>query len=119
MGFFTWLFGDKTPPQEIDRSTNPELGTVKRISAFEGVKEARASFTVTGFEDERIRVEFDWNDAFIKKVNELGFAAETEEDTVQLFFYASSMRPTAISDDVEDLLAPEVQLAKDTNRLVE
>jgi hypothetical protein len=61
-------------------------------------KEPWASFEVTGFDDSgKIKVEFDWNDAFIKKINMLGFQAETEEDTVQLFFYASSMRPTELS----------------------
>ena len=57
-----------------------------------------ATFEVVGFEkDGRIKVEFHWNKEFIRKVNSLGFQAETEEDTVQLFFYASQMRPTELS----------------------
>ncbi len=61
-------------------------------------KEPWASFEVAGFDENgQIKVEFDWNAAFIKKINALGFQAETEEDTVQLFFYASSMRPTELS----------------------
>lgn len=55
-------------------------------------------FEVIGFEDDgRIKVEFNWNDPFIKHLNSMGFQAETEEDTVQLFFYASQMRPTELS----------------------
>lgn len=115
---FMSFFSREDKP-EIIRTGTPELGSEKRESAFENVKEARASFTVTGFEEDRIKVEFDWNRAFIDKVNELGFAAETEEDTVQLFFYASSMRPTAIANEIEDLSAPEVRLAQEGNRLVE
>lgn len=118
MSFWSRFFS-KTKKAEVIRTGTPELGEDRRESSFDDVKEARASFTVTGFEEDRIRVEFDWNRAFIDAINKLGFVAETEEDTVQLFFYASSMRPTSISNEVEDLLAPEVQLANDTNRLVE
>jgi hypothetical protein len=62
-----------------------------------------ASFEVVGFDDGgQIRVEFDWNDAFINKIKALGFQAETDEDCVQLFFYASSMKPTSLNaNDVQ------------------
>lgn len=60
-----------------------------------------ARFDVTDFgKDGRIRVEFDWNDAFIKKARELGFTAETDEDTVQLFFVSAGMRPTELDGDM-------------------
>ena len=55
----------------------------------------------------------------LKTINALGFVAETEEDTVQLFFYASSMRPTELSEEIQDLSAPEVQLTRDTVRVVQ
>jgi hypothetical protein len=61
-----------------------------------------ATFEVRGFEEDgRIKVEFNWNSAFIQKIKDLGFQAETEEDSVQLFFYASQMKPTqlAMGDD--------------------
>lgn len=64
--------------------------------------EPRGSFVVTGFEnDGRVKIEFNWNDAFIKKIKSLGFEAETDEDSVQLFFFASQMRPQslAVGDD--------------------
>lgn len=54
-----------------------------------------AIFEIKGFEpDGRIKVGFNYNKAFITKINELGFQAETEEDSVQLFFYASQAKPT-------------------------
>lgn len=57
-----------------------------------------AVFEIGGFEtDGRIKVQFHWNDAFIKKIKSLGFEAETEEDCVQLFFYASQLRPTELA----------------------
>jgi len=65
-----------------------------------------AMFEIVGFkEDGQIRVEFNWNDAFIEKINALGFKAETEEDSVQLFFYASQMKPTELSAGDEPVQA--------------
>ncbi len=81
-----------------------------------------AMFEVVGFtKDGQIKVEFNWNDAFITKLDQLGFTAETEEDTVQLFFYTSQMRPTHLAmvggdegAQTEDL----PQLSNDANRVV-
>jgi len=65
-------------------------------------KEPWASFEVTGFEDDgRIKVQTNWNKAFIEKIHALGFKAETEEDSVQLFFYTAQARPTEF-DGAED-----------------
>jgi hypothetical protein len=83
-------------------------------------KEPWASFEVNGFEpDGRIKVNFNWNDEFIKKIHAMGFQAETEDDSVQLFFYASSMRPTALdSVDIDEAVSAEhPNLASDTNIL--
>ncbi len=56
-----------------------------------------ASFEIAGFEDDgRIKVEFNFNDSFINTINELGFRGETPEDSVQLFFYASQLKPTEL-----------------------
>lgn len=80
-----------------------------------------ASFEIEGFEDDgRIAIKFNWNDAFIKKIKDLGFEAETEEDTVQLFFYTSSMRPTSLAADPEDDAVQSdghPQLSKVTNEI--
>lgn len=60
-----------------------------------------ASFEITGFEkDGRIKVTFNWNRKFIKTIHALGFQAETDEDSVQLFFYTAQARPTEL-DGVE------------------
>ena len=67
-----------------------------------------AVFEVAGFEaDGRIKVQFNWNDAFIAKLNELGFQSETEEDSVQLFFYASQMKPTELASGDDSLQSAE------------
>lgn len=66
-------------------------------------KEPWASFEVTGFEnDGRIKVTTNWNSAFIKKIHDLGFHAETEQDSVQLFFYTAQARPTSLYGDEEN-----------------
>jgi hypothetical protein len=58
-----------------------------------------AMFEIVNFDDEgQVKVEFNWNDEFIARLDELGFTAETEEDTVQLFFYASQMQPSKLSE---------------------
>lgn len=127
MIFFKKWFGTSKPPEkEEQKKPNIEPDGLPedldwdapRESAFDDIDEPRASFTITGIEAERIRVEFDWNTAFIKHVHELGFVGETEEDTVQMFFYASSMRPTGIPSETQDLTAPEVRLTHAANRLV-
>lgn len=62
-----------------------------------------ACFEISDFEaDGRIKVKFNWNPQFIAKIKQLGFQAETDEDTVQLFFYTSSMRPTQLANDPQD-----------------
>lgn len=124
MSWLAKLFGKKAPETQVldedeDEYSWVEPETPTRTSAFNDVKDPRASFTITGFEQDRIRVEFDWNDSFIEAVHRLGFVAETDEDTVQMFFYASSMRPTGIPSETQDLSAPEVRLAHESNRLVE
>lgn len=89
------------------------------ISPFADIAEPRAAFTIVGIEEGRIKVQFDWNKPFINTINKMGFIAETEEESVQLFFYASAMRPMNISETVEDLTAPEIRLSNEQHRLVE
>lgn len=63
-------------------------------------KNPRATFAIDGFdEDGRIKVTFNWNAAFIKKIRSMGFDAETDEDCVQLFYYTSQMRPSGLGGD--------------------
>ena len=71
--------------------------------ANERLTTPRATFEINGFEpDGRVSVKFDWNQAFIAKIKQLGFDAETDEDRVQLFFFASTMRPTQLANDPSD-----------------
>lgn len=61
-----------------------------------------ANFEISGFEDDgRIKVNFLWNKAFIEKIYALGFRAETEDESVMLFYYASQMRPAFNGEDEE------------------
>lgn len=83
-------------------------------------KEPWASFEVTGFEDDgRIKVQTNWNDAFIQQIHALGFKAETEEDSVQLFFYTAQARPTEFDGGEEDPAVSEghPNLQSDTHSL--
>jgi hypothetical protein len=89
------------------------------ITEMEDTEEPWAVFEVMGFADDgRIKVSFNWNPAFVSKIHELGFQAETEEDSVQLFFYASQMKPTELTggdDAVQSDTHP--QLTDQQNRL--
>lgn len=81
-----------------------------------------AMFEINGLEDDgRVKVVFNWNPAFIKTISELGFQAETEEDSVQLFFHASQMRPTELADMGGDDNVQSTQhptLSQPSNRIV-
>lgn len=92
------------------------------LASQESSKEPWACFEIAGFEkDGRIKVEFSWNKPFIEKINKMGFHAETEEDSVQLFFYASQMKPTELSFEDEEESAKSAahpNLMNDINRVV-
>lgn len=75
----------------------------KLTSVYEKDGTPWAAFEVVGFEEDgRVKVNFAWNQKFITKIKALGFDAETDEDRVQLFFFASSMRPTSLNADPGD-----------------
>lgn len=79
-----------------------------------------ASFEVVGFEDDgRVKVHFTWNEAFISKIKGIGFDAETDEDRVQLFFFTSSMRPTALAANDDQAVQSDAhpQLSSINNEL--
>lgn len=77
------------------------------LAAQEASPTPWASFEINGFEKGgQIKVQFSWNQPFIEELNKLGFTAETQEDTVQLFFYASQMKPTELIGQSGD---PSVQ----------
>lgn len=78
-----------------------------------------AAFEVGAFEDDgRVAITHKWNSHFIKEIHRLGFKAETEDDSVQLFFYTAQARPMAF--DGEEAPATSMDhpnLQADTNTL--
>lgn len=69
-------------------------------------------------EDGRIKMSFDYNNAFVAKVKALGFEAETDEDTVQLFFLTSALRPMSLVEDNSVQSGAHPQLSASQNTLV-
>lgn len=73
------------------------------FATMEASDQPWAMFEIKDFPaDGQIKVEFNWNKAFITRINGLGFQAENEQDTVQLFFYASQMKPQSLADEGGD-----------------
>ncbi len=70
-------------------------------------------------EDGRIKMSFDFNDAFVAKIKALGFDAETDEDCVQLFFVASALRPAETSGDAPVQSDAHPTLSSQQNVLVQ
>lgn len=90
------LFGSKPKPTE-DNSVEIRDNFIK---SNEAIDEPWAMFEIIDFpSDGQIKIEFNWNDAFIARIQSLGFQAETDEDSVQLFFYASQMKPSALAEE--------------------
>lgn len=75
---------------------------------------------VESFEtDGRIKMSFDYNDAFVAKIKSMGFEAETDEDCVQLFFVASALRPASMAGDDPVQSAEHPNLSAQQNVLVQ
>jgi hypothetical protein len=73
------------------------------------LKQPWAVLEIEAFEEDgRIKLAFDYNPAFIEKIHALGFHAETDEDSVQLFFLTSALRPMALSEGDEAVQSMEV-----------
>ena len=94
------------------------LNLIKKFYYFarEKSKDPWASFEVGEIgEDGQMKVHFNWNKPFIEKLHELGFRSETEEDTVQLFFYASQMRPEQLNYEEKVASDAHPQLSNQQN----
>jgi hypothetical protein len=72
------------------------------IKQQEGKPAPWAMFEVIGIDEGQVKIHMSWNPTFIKYIQALGFAAETEEDTVQLFFRASQMQPKTQDSTVQN-----------------
>lgn len=56
-----------------------------------------AMLEVAEFEESgRIKLRFDFNDEFVKKIHSMGFHAETDEDSVMLFFTTGVLSPQGL-----------------------
>lgn len=103
----------------FSKETIKSSGRESYIAEQESIGTPWATFEIRDFEEDgRIKVEFNWNSAFIQKIKELGFQAETEQDSVQLFFYTSQMKPTEFSDGDDPVQSSEhPQLSSQQNIL--
>lgn len=59
-------------------------------------------FEVLGFDDQGVKVNFNWNRAFIMEINKMGFVGDTDEECVEKFFALMKMLPTGFFDSPEN-----------------
>ena len=79
-----------------------------------------AMLEVEKFEaDGRIKMSFDYNDAFVAKIKSMGFEAETDEDCVQLFFVATALRPAVDGGDAPVQSSEHPTLSTNQNVLIQ
>lgn len=55
-------------------------------------------FEVLGFDDQGVKVNFNWNRHFIMEINKMGFVGDTDEECVEKFFALMKMLPTGFFD---------------------
>lgn len=70
-------------------------------------------------ENGRVKLAFDYNDVFVERIKAMGFQAETDEDTVQLFFATAGLRPMSLIGDPNVQSDNHPQLSSPSNILVE
>lgn len=58
-------------------------------------------FEVLGFDDQGVKVNFNWNRQFIMEINKMGFVGDTDEECVEKFFALMKMLPTGFFDSPE------------------
>jgi hypothetical protein len=124
MGFKAWLRKWAARVLNDDALAAPEIFEERHkfIEEQQALSIPWAMFEIVGFDsDNMMKIEFNWNEAFIQKLDELGFTAETPEDTVQLFFYTAQMRPQAWDAEGGDVPAQNEDLpalSQNVNRIV-
>lgn len=111
MNWFKRLFASK-PPEAVTRD--------QYVAVQEESDSPWAMFEIDGFEDTgRIKVKFSWNQSFIDELDKLGFTAESQEDTVQLFFYTAQMKPMQLLAGDETVQSDDLpNLSPNANRIV-
>lgn len=68
----------------------------------------------------RLAFSISWNEAFVKNLQELGMAGQTDEETIQLFFLQMRMIPESMDTDTDTVVNPEAtpNLTSDANKFV-
>lgn len=59
-------------------------------------------FEVIGFDEQGVKVNFNWNRQFIIEINKMGFVGDTDEECVEKFFALMKMLPTGFFDSPEN-----------------
>lgn len=81
-------------------------------------KKPWARFTIDKIAtDNQISFHMSWNKSFIKKINELGFFGESDEETIQNFLFSSLMYPKDLEEDEVVVSEYHPQLQNETNTL--
>jgi hypothetical protein len=95
------------------------IGLVEKLK--KNKKEPWACFETTGVSAEgRVAFSISWNEAFIENLHKYGFIGQTDEESVQLFFLHSRMRPeelAGIPDDQGAIAEATPELTSEANTL--
>jgi uncharacterized coiled-coil DUF342 family protein len=90
--------------QQFDELKNQGAEDIR--SQYDAVMEETTSpwaiFEVLGFEEQGVKINFNWNRSFISEINKLGFTGEDDEETVQQFFAVMKMLPSSMVDSVDN-----------------
>ena len=69
---------------------------------MENADNAWSIFEVMGFDQNGVKINFNWNRRFIDEISKMGFSGESEEEQVQQFFALMKMLPSSFFDDPQN-----------------
>lgn len=69
---------------------------------MENADNAWSIFEVMGFDQNGVKINFNWNRKFIEEISKMGFSGESEEEQVQQFFALMKMLPSSFFDDPQN-----------------
>lgn len=69
---------------------------------MENADNAWSIFEVMGFDQNGVKINFNWNRKFIDEISKMGFSGESEEEQVQQFFALMKMLPSSFFDDPQN-----------------